>query len=167
MAHIIGRGGPRDRAAIPLSTKLGTHIENERRRESSPDARRASVRKWATEFPDAKLRSLTATYNCFGMVFANRRAWVFEDQLPLVRDEDGYRLVATPAVGDIVVYRRTTDIEHVGIAVEVRPNVESGTWEVIVLSKWGVEGEYFHRETRVPQLFGRPAEYWTDRVEAP
>jgi len=125
------------------------------------------VRKWAAEFPEAQLRSVTAIYNCFGMAFANRRTWILEDALPLIKEEDGYRSVARPSVGDVVVYRRAAEIEHVGIAVEVRPIVETGSWEVIVLSKWGAEGEYLHHEDYVPQLLGRPVEYWTERAEAP
>ena len=167
MPEIVGLGGPRDRAALQLSTRLGNHIANARRREMAPDARRASVRKWAAEFPQAHLRSITATYNCVGMVFGNRRTWVLEETLELIRNDDGYRMVLTPRVGDVAVYRRTTDVDHVGIVVEMRPNVATASYEVLVLSKWGAEGEYLHREDQVPQLLGRPSEYWTERLEEP
>src|SRR5262245_65703264 len=105
MGRIIDAGGPRDRAAIQLSMRRGSHIRNERRRESAPEALRASVREFSAIFPSAKLRSITATYNCFGLTFGGRRAWVHEDALPLIFEEDEYRLTTTPSVGDLVIYR--------------------------------------------------------------
>jgi hypothetical protein len=37
---------------------------------------RASIEQWKQRFPEARLRSFSTRYNCVGMVFASRRAWI-------------------------------------------------------------------------------------------
>jgi hypothetical protein len=55
-------------------------------------------------------------------------------------------------------------VVHVGIVV--RKNLfdpENPRDTLVVLSKWGHEGEYEHDASEVPVLCGRPVEFWTDR----
>src|SRR6266705_1233285 len=158
-------GSPRDKRSIPLATRAGNHIPNERRREMAPDRLKAAVALWARERPLAHLRSITATYNCVGMAFANRRTWVDPSSVPRILADDGYRRVERPASGDIVLYR-TDDgaLVHIAVVLEARKAFER--WNLVVLSQWGADGEYVHPENYVPDRLGRPVEYWTERVEA-
>lgn len=169
--YIIQRGGPRDPQAIPLATKLGTHITNERRRELAPDSLRASAELWASERPAARLRSISATYNCVGMVFASRRTWVDTDELEKILQEDGYHRVSgldEIDTGDVLIYRGAKgEIGHIGVVLSSEPVVGTASWMVTVLSKWGAEGEYIHAPDHVPHFCGRPSEYWSERREMP
>ncbi len=59
-------------------------------------------------------------------------------------------------IGDLVVYNRNGDTTHVGIIMAV---TEVGNF---VLSQWGLDGEYYHRDTPVPEVYGKPS-YWSER----
>jgi hypothetical protein len=78
--------------------------------------------------PAARLRSITATYNCPGMVFASRRTCIDPMHLSRRLLDDGYRLLkpceaARP--GDVVVYKnKIKEPVHVGVAIEANPNVD-------------------------------------------
>ena len=172
VSTIIDAGGPSDRKALKLSTRRGNHIRNERRREWHPDRLRRSVQVWANERPYAALRSISAVYNCSGLVFATRRTWIDNEEWPQIRDEDEYRPVTglnQAQVADVVVYRGGSEnsVTHVGLVIGKKLDVERAVWEITVLSKWGPQGEYSHRVDYLPDLLGRPTEYWTDRRSLP
>src|SRR5580700_7258569 len=120
---ILGRGGPADRRSLELHTRAGNRIANERTPPRPPEAMRAAMEMMRKAHPTLVPRSLDATYNCVGMVFANRRTWIEPDQVQLVFDDDGYRKLdrmndAMP--GDVAVYRdASNDIVHVGLIVDV------------------------------------------------
>jgi hypothetical protein len=108
---------------------------------------------------------MSATYNCFGLVFASRRTWIHEEALDLILRDDGYRRVDVPWIGDVVIYRDNDDnVNHVGIVVGLNVDSMGGQPEILVLSKWGADGEYLHRHDHVPGLFGARVEYWTERA---
>lgn len=118
--------------------------------------------------PDAVFRSITATYNCVGMVVASRRTWVDPADLVRVLRDDGYRKLNGPEesdVGDVVIYHDDNDAPcQVGLVVRKNLFVAGEGEELLtVLSKWGADGEYIHGASRVPVYLGPPAEYWTDR----
>jgi hypothetical protein len=118
--------------------------------------------------PEAILRSITATYNCTGMVVASRRTWIDPEHLTRILRDDGYRQLHGPEEtepGDVVIYHDGEDEAcHVGIVVRKNLLVPEENAEVLtVLSKWGADGEYIHAASRVPGYLGTPAEYWTDR----
>lgn len=168
MGIVIGAGGANDRAALPLATRRGTHIPNEKRKESAPVQRRASAELWKKERPNARLRSATAVYNCMGLVFASRRTWIDPVHLKTILKEDEYRQIAGPQeaqIGDIVVYenRRDRSVSHIGMIVEIVPKIDLPSWEITIMSKWGADGEYLHIVDDVPSQLGKPATYWTDR----
>jgi len=55
-------------------------------------------------------RSLSAIYNCFGLVFASRRTALEREDIDRILDEDAYTFVARRAdvrEGDIIVYRKS------------------------------------------------------------
>lgn len=171
MNHIIGRGSPRDPRAIPLGTRAGNWIPNERAPERSPWELQESMRIWAGERPDAIFRSISATYNCIGMAFASRRTWVEPENVDLILREDGYQLLGGPhevVPGDIVLYKNGDgEISHVGVVIERRPKVENGSWEIWIVSKWGRDGEYIHKIGDAPEILGQPSEYWSERRAQP
>jgi hypothetical protein len=166
---IIGEGSERDPRSIPMTTRDGSHIPNFRRPEDSPEMRRGAANTLKVEHGNAKLRSSSSTYNCVGHLFASRRTWVESDHLPAILERDGYSRVDDPSklcVGDIVVYENAHgEITHVGQVVEMQPNLLDGGRKVIILSKWGVYGEYLHELLDVPLLLGRPRNFWTERRE--
>lgn len=170
MVYIVGEGGPRDVTSIPLATKKGTLIPNSRRWEKPPQALKVSEDQWRALCPPARLRSLSATYNCVGLVFASRRTWVETDSLALILDEDGFhRVDEEKAVepGDVAVYRNSSgEITHLGVVLEKQPDVGSGRFRFKLLSKWGAGGEYIHYSHDVPEILGGLAEFVSERRQS-
>ena len=87
----------------------------------------------------------------------------------MILEEDEYRQVDRSELerGDVVVYRRDglQEASHVGLVYKVVPNLGEAKFDVVVLSQWGQDGEYFHLDDDVNPILGQPAEYWTDRFE--
>jgi hypothetical protein len=132
MPIVIGAGGPADRAYLPLATRRGTLIPNERRLEQAPARIRAACELFQQERPNAQLRSATGVYNCMGMAFASRRTWVDTGHLGMILEEDQHRPVASVdqvCPGDLVVYRSGHDgsVTHVAIVLETEPRVETAS----------------------------------------
>lgn len=169
MEYIIGEGSERDPRSLPLSTKEGSYIPNVRRLEDPPEMRHGAIQMFTTQHGNARLRSSSSTYNCVGHVFAARRTWVESDHLPMILEKDGYSRVDDPQklwVGDVVVYENAAgEITHVGQVVEIQKSVHDGSHSVVILSKWGVYGEYLHELSDVPLLLGTPKTFWTERRE--
>lgn len=156
-------------AELPLATKRGTRIPNERRREHAPIRLQAAKDIVLRSHPVAQMRSLSATYNCMGMVFANRRTWIDTDHLQLILQEDNYRQTTIDDIqpGDVIVYRdELGSVTHVGLVSCIEVNLadlSEDMHKVTVLSQWGADGEYFHPADEVNERLGNPTEYWTDR----
>lgn len=110
-----------------------------------------------------QLRPPTGRYNCHGLVFASRRAYVPPAGADLDLDDllgrDGYRPLLphqTPQVGDVVAYRSHGEIEHTGYVSRVE--LVGSVPIVFVWSAWGALGEFEHRVQSSPYR-GDP-EYW-------
>lgn len=124
--------------------------------------------------PDVQLRSDSARYNCVGMVFAHRRAWVEDTEIRALLKQDGYRRLPNFSAlmdGDVVVYcvERGGRLAASHVAVMVRRVVVTAADEgsgIVVLSKWGNHGEYVHRMEDVHPALGRPAEFWSEREQS-
>ena len=113
-----------------------------------------------------KIRSVSSyLYDCVGLVFAHRRAWINIQHLSKILKEDGYRQVKLDQLqpGDVVVYSRESSYEHVGVVTCVHPSL-GNIPNIRVLSKWGKDGEVEHGLTDVPYYLGEPTEYWSERV---
>ena len=168
MIPIIGEGSERDPHAIHLATREGTYVPNFRRTEDPPDVRRGAVEMFK-EHVNAKLRSISSTYNCVGHVFACRRTWIETDHLAMILKEDGYtQLTDQDAlfVGDVVLYENNNgETTHVAGVVDTEPDLAGDGRSVFVLSKWGPYGEYIHELFDVPLLLGTPKTFWTERRE--
>lgn len=153
---------------LPLATRKGRTIPNDRRPEQPPARLRAARELVSRSHPNARLRSLTAVYNCMGMVFATRRTWVDPEDLQMILEDDEYRRLSDPdqvVEGDVVVYRNAQgNVAHVGLVARVNVNLSQATREITVLSQWGADGEYFHSVDDVSPYLGAPTEYWSDRI---
>jgi hypothetical protein len=105
------------------------------------------------------------------MVVACRRTWVDPEHLVRILRDDGYRQLAGPEkaeIGDLVIYRDgANDVSHVGIVVRKKVLIPGQQEEPLeVVSKWGADGEYVHDMSYVPELLGKPVEFWTDRKDS-
>jgi len=120
------------------------------------------------------IRSLANHYNCAGMVFASRRAWISSMEfISEILKDDGYTLVDRKDVryGDVVLYRdEDGEYSHVGLiadrALLIPGNEVAVEKELLVLSQWGGAGEFLHGISEVPKYlgYGDPTEFWTDRM---
>ena len=152
---------------VALSTRKNSPIPNTRRKPRAPLSMQAAQTMVLGAHSSAEIRSLSSVYNCMGMVFASRRTWIEPEHLQMILQDDEYRQVNRNEIqrGDVVVYRgNQNEITHVGIVSEVKVNPRDATLEVVVVSQWGYDGEYFHLDDDVNPMLGTPAEYWTDRI---
>jgi hypothetical protein len=152
---------------LALETRARNPIDNAMKPERPKVALEASAALFKKLFPDAQLRSLTALYNCIGLIVASRRAWVDPSDLIRVLREDGYRKLTSAQeaeMGDVVIYRNQRgEVCHAGIVL--RKNLLSGQEDdlLTVLSKGGADGEYIHGLSKLPAYLGTPTQFWTDR----
>jgi hypothetical protein len=165
---LANEGGESDSNAVLLGTRKTRHIPNEKRPEWEPEQLKEALQKCQTIRPDAELRSVSATYNCVGMIFATRRTWVDPDHVYRFLEDDEYRQIDRSEIhiGDIVVYKMRPDsseVTHVGVIVGRVDNFVQGTVSFKVLSKWGVWAEFIHDPDYVLAEYGSLTEYWTDR----
>jgi len=164
---LIGGGSESDRRSIPLSTKKGEFIPNEKRLEKNPSQLKASEQIHKKSYSSIRLRSLTSTYNCVGMVFASRRVWVDTGVISQILKDDEYKRISADEVqvGDIVLYRNwdPTVYSHIGIVIEREKPGSASIEDMIVLSKWGQDGEYLHRLNDVSPMLGQAVEFWSEK----
>ena len=145
--------------------------------EHSPQERRLLIRSYREQLPNAALRrSPSKKYNCHGLVFASRRAFIqaltFMDTtfaLAAVLEDDGYTRIEEHEVevGDVAIYRdhQTRIIHHSGIVVQVDTPLGQPTGGVLlIMSKWGQAGEYLHSPFHIPEDYPHHIEYLTDRL---
>lgn len=165
--YLLDEGGPEDTLSVKLGTRESEHIPNTMRPEWAPEDLRRSVNDILREFPDMEVRSVTATYNCVGMVFATRRTWVDPEHVAQLLYDDNYKQVkqiTNAKLGDVVVYKANNgEILHVGIIIEKALNLITGTLEIKILSKWGPWAEFIHRPEEIYRPWGTLVEVWTDR----
>jgi hypothetical protein len=142
--------------SLALQTKRGRQVPNVQDLEL-PEHRRLNAEaelRQALGIDFALLtrrQPATATYNCHGMTFANRRTGIHElSAVDMILVDDGYREVPASDIiaGDVVLYYESDQVSHSGLVVEV---AFLGTRPVPkVLSKWGSYGEYIHRVDLCP-----------------
>jgi hypothetical protein len=147
---------------IHFQTRRGTLVSLSTYPEEPP-AKRAAYDRYLTRFTGIeKRREATASYNCYGMALSTRRGWIDLNDVQTVLTDDGYRKIVgseVPSRGDLVLYKDSLTIEHIGLIVDIHPL--GGSFIPLVLSKWGPGPEFIHSVARTP--FGVDFEYWTDR----
>lgn len=78
--------------------------------------------------------------NCHGWIFTNGQYWVPADKVDSILADNDYLKVEYPRVGDLVVYRDSSEqIVHSGIVRLANDNL------TLIESKWGHGGRYLHR----------------------
>ena len=166
---LVDEGGESDANAVLLGTRSSRHIPNQKRPEWHPDDLREALQMCLRDFPMIEARSVTAIYNCVGMVFATRRTWVEPNLVPTLLSDDGYRplnRLEDGQVGDVAIYRTAdNDIEHIGLIAERREDLEAATVSHRIMSKWGPWAEFLHEPDHVYSSYGELREIWTDRKQ--
>jgi hypothetical protein len=165
--YLVDAGGITDNNAIRIGTRKTQHVKNEIRAEYPPDQLRNDLDMIRRDFPQAEIRSVTATYNCVGMVFACRRTCIEPEEIETFLRDDEYMQLSTlneAQIGDIVIYRDTHNIrQHIGIVCTRIENLISATVQFKILSKWGPWAELIHDPQDIYRPWGTLAEVWTDR----
>lgn len=156
------------RRGPPVYTRKNRKIETWCRLEANPARRKEIVKVISSCCPSAKPRSITQTYNCVGLVFASRRAWIEPHHFHKILGDDGYRQLGgidEAKVGDLIVYKNPKgEFAHVAILIKKVPIiVGSNRIRVWALSQFGYDGEWIHPHDKVPERCGMAAEYWTER----
>lgn len=166
-ALVADAGGEKDANAVLLGTLKTRHIRNERRKEWSPEKLRQDVQMCLKDYPDNKVRSVTAIYNCVGMVFSTRRTWIEPSLVyKLLYDDDYVMLPSTDdaQVGDVAIYKTSAGVvKHVGIVIERKIDVAAAKPLFQILSKWGPWAEFIHKPGDIFPAWGSFVEAWTDR----
>lgn len=100
-------------------------------------------------------------YNCVGMVFCSRRASVDIEHIYDILTQDGYTEIRKDELipGDLVLYTYQKEPSHIGMVSCV------SSCELLVLSKWGKDGEVEHHYKQVPELLGSPTAYFSTRIK--
>lgn len=112
-----------------------------------------------------KVRSLSPyMYNCVGMIFSSRRAWIEIDELEQILAGDFYRKINMKQLdaGDIVIYTRNGTRTHIGLIIFIEREANE-IRNIVVLSKWGADGEIEHDLQIVPKGYGFPTEFWSEK----
>ena len=86
------------------------------------------------------------SYNCHGWIFTGGHYLLPYGDVEAILQDNGYRPLEHPEVGDLVVYRDGNgSICHSALVCAVR---QGG--EVLLESKWGTEGRYVHSPEATP-----------------
>lgn len=151
---------------LALHTRAGRQIPNRSGRDDQPALTAEITRILRDRHGLPAPRSVTASYNCVGLVFACRRTHIHTDQIRSILAEDGYRQISIneTQIGDIVIYKDGAEDSHVGIIQRKNLVTDEDQSGIVVLSKWGQFGEFSHRLNQVPVDYGQDVQYWTDRI---
>jgi len=134
---------------VPLSSpRSRTHTDPRllTREEALVQPWTASGQLLRTAPPDGKS-------NCHGWVFTGGRYWVKGAEVERILQDNDYRPVTRPVVGDVIIYRNGDgQVTHSGL-VKI---AEEG--RVLVESKWGRLGCYLHYPDK--QIYGKDFTYY-------
>jgi hypothetical protein len=102
----------------------------------------------------------TGFYNCHGLTFGGRRAWVYGDgnSIGEILEDDAYEEVAsaTSHAGDVILYfDENGAITHSGIVVEFTITLPR---TARVCSKWAQSAEFVHWANQCP--YGYDVKYF-------
>lgn len=96
-------------------------------------------------------------YNCHGWTFGAASCTIRGSDVPLILQDNGYRPVSTPRVGDLVVYWDSAgQVVHTAVVFGV-----SDEGVPIVQSKWGYLGRYLHPASEQP--YGMTYQFYRSR----
>jgi hypothetical protein len=135
---------------ITIQTRKGNNIKNTVYDDKISKYFQHINSEYEKKYPKIKYRSKeTSNYNCFGMVFASRRCFIFDNINNILKDDDYKEVPFTKVLpGDIVLYFDNYDIIHCGIVIEI-PD-EKNYWNPLVISKWHCFREVIHHINDCP-----------------
>lgn len=164
---VVSSGGSErsDLPRIPIYTRAGRLIPytEERVPVRTNQMMQIAANELLTLWPTT-LRSISSyPYNCVGMIFASRRAWIDIDYIYQILQEDGYRQIQHEEIeiGDVVVYENDDVPTHVGLVIAI--DFLGKTPNLKIMSKWGRDAEFIHFAEQVPYQLGVPTAFYTDR----
>jgi hypothetical protein len=163
---VLLRGPKPDDYDIELATRKGNYIPNLQGSNAPYGQMQRFLEKYKKALPQAIPQIVDGFYNCTGMVLAARRTIIEVRHTRWILEDYGYRRLSAnekPGLGDIVLYADVEqELTHVGVITEYKSLPDKpGEFETWVRSKWGATGaEYLHPINHVPDLYGRPVEYW-------
>jgi hypothetical protein len=108
--------------------------------EGNPQEEANYLRSLGLDFKAIRTGPWDESYNCHGWVFADGRAWISGESVDTILEDNDYRVVSTPTVGDVVIFR--TAQGKVSHSALVRAITDDG--RVLLESKWGKMGRYLH-----------------------
>lgn len=92
--------------------------------------------------------------NCHGWVFTDGKYLVKGDYVDTILQDNGYEIVTTPAVGDVIIYRDEMGIPiHTGLVKAV-----GNDGFTLIESKWGALETYYHLPS--DQVYSRSFAYY-------
>lgn len=111
---------------------------------------RGCLKDWASFINDKFTRQVnkeSGIYNCHGLTFASRRTNLGDGEINQILNEDYYERVGSDEVneGDAAIYVTEDGPIHSGIVLGVLEGVGINIRKPLILSKWGMMGEYVHR----------------------
>lgn len=142
-------------SSLTIQTRVGNPIPNLPGITTIPQDLIQQIQYTEGKYPQGNLcykrKEATSFYNCHALTFLSRRAWMVEDAVNMVLQDDEYFPVDSREVlpGDIILYYSNGQINHSGIVVSRREENElvSRPW---IVSKWAHAGEYVHRYDYCP-----------------
>lgn len=164
--YVIGLGSTQDPKRLALQTKCRWDIPNAPLLARSPAEMKTAYAIHKKEHLTLRLRSMRSEYNCVGLVFGSRRTAVdIEDVLKIFAD-DGYRSISNDEAqnGDVVLYETRKGPAHVGVLWD---RLDPLLKIPVVLSQWGLDGEYFHAIEDVNDEWRYRISIWTERLIHP
>jgi hypothetical protein len=100
----------------------------------------SSDRHFRQRFSLTRTSPPTLESNCHGWVFLRGKFLIFAEQVERILGENGYRQVAEPSVGDVIIYRDPSgEILHSGLVWWV-----GADGQALIQSKFGISGRYLH-----------------------
>ena len=139
--------------AIRIETSKRTGIENFPSAEMSREERllaRKLIKAHSTAVPRTPL---SCSYNCHGLTFGSRRAWIVKRScVNTIISDDEYKEIplANAFPGDVLIYYNNGDLSHSGVVVE-----RQALGILRIVSKWGKAGEFVHSMFDCPAIYGR------------
>ncbi len=159
--------------SIVLQTRAGRNVDN--CQSSEPEGKIHSDYKQlrSEHFQWKNRKPACGIYNCFGLVWANRRTSIYDEtEISKILTDDGYRRLENELylwLGDIVLYLLPTGRMRYTLHASIVLQLETvgGATIPLVLSKWSdVFGEDIHALRDLPKgehYRDCLVEFWTDR----
>jgi hypothetical protein len=160
--YVVGMGEKNDPKRLELQTRKGWNIPNSPFLQRSPAEMKEAFRIQKGAHPSLNVRSMRSHYDCVGLVFGSRRTVIDIDHVRRILEDDEYATIPRwkAARGDLALYEDSSGPAHIGIIW----GIDTILNELMVLSQWGQDGEFFHSIDDVREDWRYSISIWTDRL---